>query len=561
MADLRKLISSMSRYSTIHQFCTRDGDPITDESITLSEYLASAPTEGGALIDSVGNVGSTAASNLPASSSAGATKTTPDAAGAPTSTTGAGGAPNPVTAPASTASTGSTQLATIYVYYKSPLANRLQQSRQQGGTEKAPALTGVVPRTVTAPTLSPANDADERKLLDTQMTTMRNEFTASSGAQVNKSGVSTLSEDDWTKVLRNSAVFYGWIVDPVTKEIRRAPKAAFQLRRTAPETLPAPADQQMVPNVAVEPNSSQVIEEQADELELPSERAARLRRNAAAREIEATNQQAIASRRVPPKEGKAIPNYRVNDDSKIDMTICRHELAISMAKNDFSSQSTEASVSGGAFGVTVGVSAGYAKSESSSNKTQESTMTQTMVARYMYPRCDLFLYPDDLEPTPELQDLINKIRLTKNIRFLRKLQADFGQLFCQELTLGARLLSTKVMTAKTKADEQTQTESFKVSVGVSVATPFGGGSAKHEQESGGGSANSKTETNTNESNVFEAVGGDTILANNPNLWTTSVAASDNWRIIKVSNFTKFRGATRELIGTSCSATVCPLWSA
>lgn len=39
-----------------------------------------------------------------------------------------------------------------------------------------------------------------------------------------------------------------------------------------------------------------------------------------------------------------IPKYKVNDNSRVDVTISNHEFETSMAKNDFSSQSTEASL-------------------------------------------------------------------------------------------------------------------------------------------------------------------------------------------------------------------------
>ncbi|KAJ9636432.1 hypothetical protein H2199_008107 [Coniosporium tulheliwenetii] len=82
------------------------------------------------------------------------------------------------------------------------------------------------------------------------------------------------------------------------------------------------------------------------------------------------------------------------------------------------------------------------------------------------------------------------------------------------LTLGGRLQSTKIIKSNSYHMEQEQKEQFKVSVGVSVSTPFGvSGSVKHEQEWGSTQSESKTDKKTEESNVFEAVGGDTILAN------------------------------------------------
>ncbi|KAI7530567.1 hypothetical protein KC317_g20037, partial [Hortaea werneckii] len=407
----------------------------------------------------------------------------------------------------------------------------------------------------------------------------------------------TLDEAKWGVVLRNCAVFFGWVIDPKTREIRRAPRAAFQLRskpeteqgyetdgelkarmpmnnesgppestssNTSTQPQPAlpepkrPATASNMPStvqqadaiakeflakgqneeIATKPKATVDAEltNSKGEIELPSERSARLAATAAAEEAAKLKQQTVVRTSVltagiPPKTYNAIPNFRVNDDSKIDITVCKHELSMSMAKNDFSSQSTEASVSGGFAGITAGVSAGYASSKSSGHEETSTEATQTMVARYMYPRCDLFLTAGDLEPTPEFASLLETIRTTKSIRALRRLQADFGQLFCQQLTLGARLLSTQTMSTRFKGSTDEQKEQFKVSVGVSVSTPYGGASVKHEQEQGSSSENKRSETTSNESNVFEAVGGDTILANNPNAWASTVSSPETWRVI------------------------------
>lgn len=42
---------------------------------------------------------------------------------------------------------------------------------------------------------------------------------------------------------------------------------------------------------------------------------------------------------------------------------------------------------------------------------------------------------------------------------------------------------------------------------------------------------SRTTTSTRETNVFEAVGGDTILANNPAAWANTVSSPNLWRVI------------------------------
>ncbi|KAI6791601.1 hypothetical protein KC363_g3337 [Hortaea werneckii] len=528
LSVIRKLIPAMSRFRGIHKFCTESGVVMEDETLCLGDYLAIEPTE-----------------------------------------------PN----------TANGAVPTVQVYYRTPSRNPVEPV---ANAAQAPTINNQmsVPQEGLKAQLKPAE--------------LRSMLAEDKGVQP-KAGVvasaGTLDEAKWGVVLRNCAVFFGWVIDPKTREIRRAPKAAFQLRSkpeaehgdetnselqaqvpAANETSPSESTSSNIstqPQAALpEPRRPATVSnmpstvQQADaiakeflakgqseeaaakpkatvdadltnpkgEIELPSERMARLAAAAAAEEAAKSKQQtvlrtSVLTAGIPPKAYNAIPNFRVNDDSKIDITVCKHELSMSMAKNDFSSQSTEASISGGFAGITAGVSAGYASSKSSGHEETSTDATQTMVARYMYPRCDLFLTAGDLEPTPEFASLLETIRTTKSIRALRRLQADFGQLFCQQLTLGARLLSTQTMSTRFKGSTDEQKEQFKVSVGVSVSTPYGGASVKHEQEKGSSSETKRSETTSNESNVFEAVGGDTILANNPNAWASTVSSPETWRVI------------------------------
>lgn len=100
------------------------------------------------------------------------------------------------------------------------------------------------------------------------------------------------------------------------------------------------------------------------------------------------------------------------------------------------------------------------------------------------------------------------------------------------MTVGGRLLSTKIMQSAEHGTEEEQKEQFKVSVGVSVQTPIGvGAEMKHDEEHGTSTSTNTTSKTTNEDNVFEAVGGDTILASNPAAWATTVGDYRTWRVI------------------------------
>lgn len=77
------------------------------------------------------------------------------------------------------------------------------------------------------------------------------------------------------------------------------------------------------------------------------------------------------------------PRFHVTDNSYVSVTIASDEFQTSMATNDFSSHSTEASVGGGFGGFAASVSGGHAASKSNSNVNTASTFQKTMVAKYM----------------------------------------------------------------------------------------------------------------------------------------------------------------------------------
>ncbi|KAI7365466.1 hypothetical protein KC354_g4884 [Hortaea werneckii] len=429
LSVIRKLIPAMSRFRGIHKFCTESGVVMGDETLCLGDYLAIEPTE-----------------------------------------------PN----------TANGAVPTVQVYYRTPSRNPVE----------------------------PVANAAQAPPINNQMSVPQEGLKA----QLKPAELRSMLPED-RGVQAKAGVVASAVIDPKTREIRRAPKAAFQLRSkpeaeqgdetnselqaqvlAANETSPSkstssnistqpqaalpeprrpatvsnmPSTVQQADTIAKEFLAKGQSEEAAAKpkatvdadltdpkggMELPSERRARLAAAAAAEEAAKSKQQtvlrtSVLTAGIPPKTYNAIPNFRVNDDSKIDITVCKHELSMSMAKNDFSSQSTEASISGGFAGITAG------------------------------------------------------------------------------LTLGARLLSTQTMSTRFKGSTDEQKEQFKVSVGVSVSTPYGGASVKHEQEKGSSSETKRSETTSNESNVFEAVGGDTILANNPNAWASTVSSPKTWRVI------------------------------
>lgn len=99
--------------------------------------------------------------------------------------------------------------------------------------------------------------------------------------------------------------------------------------------------------------------------------------------------QELVSEGPPTDDVKIKPRFHVNDNSKIEIIVTSHEFETSMATNDFSAQSTEASVSGGFGGFGASVSAGYASSESSTSKQTSNKYQKTMVGKYLVRRASV----------------------------------------------------------------------------------------------------------------------------------------------------------------------------
>jgi hypothetical protein len=413
----------MSSFSRIHRFCTSDGTVIQEETISLDDYLALDLTDE---VEKVKDTSAVAATEPEKQDGEEVTDGTKKKA--------ATGGKNDATKPAST---HKTPIPKLSIYYRTPprvatagmdftnaTGPALNMAMRPVGAAGIDANGSPLPlgqaAAATAPPLTSVIGAD--RSLD-PIYRLGKEASVIAG---------DLSEAQWNVVLRNCAVFYGWKVDKASGQITRAPRAAFQLRSKI-EGEPVAS----IPTFAVDPESIARKKAEAQDAEYEKSLFERVDVDHEVIErAERQNEQGLQRTELPqPEKGdqlysrtvQGIPNFRVNDDSRIEIAACQSTLAVSLAKSDFSSQSTEASVSGGAFGVTVGVSAGYATSKENKSTTEDGVSTQTLVAKYMYPRCDIFLRAEDLEPTPEFTDLLNKAKNQRSIDAVRAIQDQYGQ--------------------------------------------------------------------------------------------------------------------------------------
>lgn len=304
LAGLRKLVSAMSSYSSVHKFCTSSGTTIEDEQLNLAEYLALEPVA--------------ASSN---------------------------------TSPASSAD--SISIPAFKIYYKTNQAFNNPSKVEIPAEIKANTNLTPLPPGKTATIFT-----------EKTRTSLIDERSFMTGADT-EYGASYLDDKQWAKVLGNCGVFYGWIVDRRTNRIVRAPKAAFQLRSKILEDpiakIPdySPSQEPTVPQSEADKSTGALAGESADSsTELPGKDKDELIgdqvnivdvQQGMDGLDEATSDTSLQpqapTQHIPrAKYDPGIPNFRINDDSKIEITACEHEFEVSMARNDFSSQSTESSM-------------------------------------------------------------------------------------------------------------------------------------------------------------------------------------------------------------------------
>ncbi|KAI0392574.1 hypothetical protein F5Y17DRAFT_459707 [Xylariaceae sp. FL0594] len=331
--------------------------------------------------------------------------------------------------------------------------------------------------------------------------------TALSGLQMGANPLSIpsmLDEIQWGHVMQNCHVMHGWYLDEYTNQIKMAPKPAFRLRKNL--------------NMLIEEASSTSSKET-----LPVSKEAGGDLTAPAPSITPLPRRSGAAWSKP----NAIPTFQVNDGTKIDIVTVEDETKQSFVLKSFEKSSTEATVSGGYGGVGVGISGGFAsESQKGSSKETKKFMSRVTV----------MLQPEDLEATEELTREVENIRDKQNTMDVRKFYKKFGQFFAQEVRLGGVLTSTRVIDATETTAQEKSKDSFKLAIGLSVTMPIDAGvEVEHEKTVGSEKSDTNGQKHVNDRVVFEATGGNTILAASPHQWCVSVGDHLNWRVIERSD--------------------------
>ncbi|KAL2879495.1 hypothetical protein SGCOL_005102 [Colletotrichum sp. CLE4] len=187
---------------------------------------------------------------------------------------------------------------------------------------------------------------------------------------------SSLDEIQWRRVIKNCQVMHGWYIDRANNEAKMAPKPAFRLR----------------PGLNLELDSTE---------------------GAAA--------------------GDAIPNYGVTDGTQIDVVTAETDIRNSLVRNNFEKSSIDSKMAIGYAGVGVSVAATSSTESQSAQSAKNKSSTKENIGKYKLttskiPRVTLFLNADDLVPTREFIENIEKIKKQADVTDIRKFHERFGVL-------------------------------------------------------------------------------------------------------------------------------------
>ncbi|KAF7586519.1 hypothetical protein BBP40_008764 [Aspergillus hancockii] len=228
-----------------------------------------------------------------------------------------------------------------------------------------------------------------------------------------------------------------------------------------------------------------------------------------------------------------IPRFWVDDDSYVTVVETKNSLQHSMAKNSFSEESIQGSVSGG-FGL-YGGSFSYGQAKDKGMKTAEASASEKhqLTITYKFPRVSVLLDSDCLEISKECKDDLEILKKNpSDIHAFIKFGNKYGHVFAQRVELGGQLSSSEQVDSTSKDKIEEKTNSMRRSAALSFSSPYVQGSGSYSKQGTEESSEKNANQNFNNSMVWEAKGGNTLLCNNPPSWCATVGDFYNWRVIQ-----------------------------
>ncbi|RVD81182.1 uncharacterized protein DFL_009056 [Arthrobotrys flagrans] len=236
----------------------------------------------------------------------------------------------------------------------------------------------------------------------------------------------------------------------------------------------------------------------------------------------------VADSSIVVKQEYRIPIYVTNDESYVNVFETASTLSNSMASSSFSQRDIEASAGGGLFGASLSVKGGFSDSESKALARSSSSSTRSMNITYNFPRAVLHLDPRGLELTEQCAKDLNNV---DDADSLVQFHHDYGHFFAGNVQLGGRLFASEQFSSTASGESTKVANAMKYSAAASFSYGSFSASASYSKEENSASSTSKQSSQMSSQLSWEAQGGDTILCNNPPAWCPSVKPFQNWRVI------------------------------
>jgi hypothetical protein len=235
-----------------------------------------------------------------------------------------------------------------------------------------------------------------------------------------------------------------------------------------------------------------------------------------------------------------IPRFLCNDVSEITASMTYSKRAHKFIKSHMDQNTASASY---AF-----VSASVEMAHSTLNSTSTETQTAYTMGAWNLPQVVVNIEPEDVSLTPDflnavaaalkldpgndpiLDKIKNQEKRMPAYKALTKIFEEFGHLWPSEVTLGGQLSLSDTTQVSAKNTEKMVKDSMVAAVSVNVGK-FSGSVGHKSADS---TDDKTTDVDKQQSKNFSATGGNTLLAQEPGKWVSTVAPFNSWGTIKMA---------------------------
>ncbi|KAH6953480.1 hypothetical protein DER45DRAFT_648081 [Fusarium avenaceum] len=220
-----------------------------------------------------------------------------------------------------------------------------------------------------------------------------------------------------------------------------------------------------------------------------------------------------------------FPSFAINDDSNIDIVEVQTAFEKRLATHGFNSHEIE-----GSLGIKkyFGISLEHRDTNETIEDKVERGVQTLLYTTYNFPRVTIEFSPHTLEVTDELKWDAKHISSEAD---REAFCLAYGHFFCVDVTLGARLESSRVTEETEKSKVSEIKNSLREAAGASFQSPWVSGQGHGVRQNKDGSQDSESDATKSLGMAWTARGGDTTLCSNPTIWVNTVKEYKLWRII------------------------------